>query len=124
MTKYHSSEREVWDLKKCQKAARAIWRDSLGTPGPRGIVQIDSTSYPRYGAKGYNGGCVIDGEWYQGINNPWPLLPEPYVFAGLPSWGTVIVTRVEAQQRKLHVKELDPDGFPWGRNPKDEEDWA
>jgi hypothetical protein len=31
----------------------------------------------------YNGGCIIDGDWYPGVEVPEPLIPKGYELVGL-----------------------------------------
>lgn len=82
---------EVWDAQRCAKAAKHIFRDGMGTPGgPKGLVCVSGSSHPTYGTARYNGGCIRDGEWYEGEYTPFPIIPETYRFRHVSSWGTII----------------------------------
>lgn len=76
---------EIWDEKKCKKAANYTAKDGLGT---------------RYSFKGYyshtievryNGGCIRNGEWYQGERKPLPKLAEGYAWYYRRTWGWQII---------------------------------
>lgn len=72
----------VWDEKKANSFAKKRERDYFGTPDP----------FPGY-LKGwnvetrYNGGTVIEGEWYQGIRRPLPKVPDGFKWIQVISWG-------------------------------------
>ncbi len=77
---------ETWDEKKCAKMAKRIAKDGLGTPYHfRGAVPYLSTG------EVYNGGTVIDGEWYQGWTRPLPILAPGYSWVRVPTWCWRIV---------------------------------
>lgn len=84
--RYHVP-RETWDAKKCAKLAKATQRDGLGTPysfkGYVGNIIQKSVDY--------NGGTVINGEWYQGIVCELPVIPEGFAFVNVPTWGLRII---------------------------------
>ena len=72
---------EVWDAAKCAKMAKRTARDGMGTPYPfKGYIG-DS----HYGQHHYNGGCVRNGKWWQGENNPLPLIAKGYEIVRRPS---------------------------------------
>jgi len=85
-------QKETWDEAKCRKASRHINRDDLGTVvGPKGLINCDSSPYPRFGqTRIYNGGCIRNGEWFNGETIPLPIIPDTYRFRDISSWGTVI----------------------------------
>lgn len=89
---YYIHPQENWSASECAKRASRINRDGLGTVGgPKGLINSDSSPYPSYGqSQRYNGGCIRDGEWYDGETVPLPVIPENYEFVKVPSWGTVI----------------------------------
>lgn len=95
---YHYPQ-ETWSVEKCEKLAKAIATDGLGTPYPfRGFLGAHSGIPPRFGDIRYNGGCVHDDEWYQGEHRPFPILPEGFEIISVPTWGWRIVDR-----RKEHA---------------------
>lgn len=80
---------ETWSAKKCHKAARHIDKDGLGTPYPfRGYYSIQT--HVRY-----NGGTVIDGEWYQSVVRLLPRLAEGFVWRYRLTWGWQIIQTSE-----------------------------
>jgi hypothetical protein len=79
--------REKWDEKKCRKLARAIQRDGVGTPYPfRGYVGNILRK-----TQDYNGGTVINDEWYQGVIHLLPEIPPNFQFVMRISWGYQII---------------------------------
>lgn len=85
-SKTYTHKQETWDEKKCAAMAK---RSRNG--GPRGIIASSASSYPEYGQTiRFNGGRVIDGEWYESEAVPLPNIPDSYEFVNLVSWGTVI----------------------------------
>ncbi len=93
---YYIHPQETWDEKKCAQMAKRVFRDGLGTPGgPKGLINCDSSAYPRYGQSArYNGGCVRDDEWYEGETVPLPIIPDTYEFVQHTSWGTAIRKKI------------------------------
>lgn len=91
--KTYSYPVETWSVAQCEKAAKKIHRDGLGTVGgPRGLIAHAGSSYPMYGQTiRYNGGTTIDDEWYEAVYRPLPKIPAGFHFANVVSWGTVIV---------------------------------
>lgn len=79
---------ETWDEAKCKKLAKRVATDGMGTKYPfKGYVG-DMV----FVAVRYNGGCVREGQWYQGEEWPMPILPSGYKIVQLPNWGFRIVT--------------------------------
>ena len=89
---YYVHAAEVWSADKCDKVAKSIHNADRGTDGPyRGCVASSGSGYPGYGQEQkYNGGCVRDGEWYNGEIIPLPKIPASYEFYVIPTWGTYI----------------------------------
>lgn len=86
--------REVWTAAKCEKAARKINRDGLGTiGGPRGLISHTGSYCCQFGQTvRYNGGFIApDGEHYQAEHKPLPEIPAGFRFEVAPTWGTRIV---------------------------------
>lgn len=88
---WYTRPQEVWDEKKCAKAAKYLHRDSCGTPWPfRGYIYGTAVgSIPKIGGKTrYNGGITREGKWYQGEVIPLPKIHEDYeVVYMTPDWG-------------------------------------
>lgn len=87
--KMHVLPREVWNLEKCTKLANRIDTDGMGTPfSLRGHVTFQ---YPQV----YNGGTIIDGEWFNGIYQDLPEIPEGFTFVHRSSWGWQLIKTPE-----------------------------
>lgn len=96
MTDYNAplyqNKAETWDAKTCEKKAKHVAKDGLGTPYPfKGYIGSSTSIPPKYGAIRYNGGCVREGEWYQGEFFPLPNVAEGFVIQHVPNWGYRIV---------------------------------
>lgn len=83
---FFAPEPEKWDAKKCAQLVDRPGRDSMGSQLPKG----DLYGF-RLGKERFNGGIVIDGKWYQGIDHPAPILAPGYSLKNIPSWGWRIV---------------------------------
>jgi hypothetical protein len=81
---------EVWDAKQCEKAAKHRARDGLGTPYPF-LGYIGSS---QYGIERYNGGTIINDEWYQGVNRPLPKVAKGFELVLRPTWGWQIIKTI------------------------------
>jgi hypothetical protein len=98
---YHHAPQETWSVAECEKARKYAPADHWGNRPPKGIIQGSADARPRYGRQRFNGGIIIDGEWYDGTDNPYPIVPDPYVLAWLTSWGMIITTKEDAEKRGL-----------------------
>ena len=80
--KIYQHKREVWDRKKCSTLAKRVSSDAFGTKHhlPGFLPGL------RVGTFTYNGGCVIEGKWYEGENFPIPKVPEGYEIYYEPTW--------------------------------------
>lgn len=79
---------ETWDEAKCDKAARYAPKDHWGNRPPKGIISRSGSAHVQYGETlRFNGGCVRDGEWYEGERKPLPIIPDTYEIVTLSSWG-------------------------------------
>jgi hypothetical protein len=77
---------ENWDATKCDKAVNYEASDGLGTKYPfKGYLGT------HFGPIRYNGGCVRDGEWYQGENFPLPNIPKNFKIVYVMCWGWRII---------------------------------
>lgn len=77
----------IWDAETCAKLAKRTAKDSLGTPYPfKGYI-----GESQWGVRRYNGGCIRDGEWWQGENFPLPKVAPGYEIIRIPTWGYRII---------------------------------
>jgi hypothetical protein len=91
--KIYKHKRETWSSEKCRKLANTTQKDGMGTPYPfKGYIPGSGGSLPaRFGRTIYNGGCVRNGEWYNGEEFPMPKLAKGFKIERVPSWGLRIV---------------------------------
>ena len=82
METYYQHPAEVWNRVKCERAAKHLARDGLGTPYP-GKGYCPGL---RRGNIRYNGGTIIDGELYSGEEFQLPILAEGFVWDHPPTW--------------------------------------
>jgi hypothetical protein len=85
---------ETWSVAQCEKAAKKINRDGLGTVGgPLGLVSHSGSYHCQLGqTKRYNGGFIApDGEHYASEHKPLPKVPDGFRFEPVTSWGIRIV---------------------------------
>lgn len=83
---------EVWNEARCKKLAAHRAKDGLGTPYPfLGYLGSSACCPATFGTTKYNGGTVINGEWYEGTCKPFPIIPKTYKIVLVPSWGWRIV---------------------------------
>jgi hypothetical protein len=79
---------ETWDAKTCEKKSRHTHEDSYGTKLHfKGYLGSSASIPPFFGKIRYNGGCVHDGQWYDGEIRPFPVLAKGYEIVVVPSWG-------------------------------------
>lgn len=84
--KLYQNPAQKWDAAKCAKMANATAKDGLGTPYPfKGYVGSN------FGEFRYNGGCVRDGQWWQGETLPLPEVAKGYKIVHVQTWGYRIV---------------------------------
>lgn len=89
---YYEHPPEVWDEKKCKRLAKHVPVDAFGTKAPfSGYLGSWSVYYGGYGYQRYNGGCIRDGDWYEGEYRPLPTLAPGYKIVHVTSWGYRIV---------------------------------
>jgi len=83
---------EVWDPATCEKKAKYLAHDGLGTPYPfKGYIGSSASRPSAYGAEIYNGGCIHGNEWYNGENRPLPKVAKGFKIVSVVSWGWRIV---------------------------------
>lgn len=88
---------ETWTETKCKQAAAHAPADHWGNKPPKGLINADSSPYPRYGqTRTFNGGRVINGKWYQSERVPYPIIPDTYEIVHLSSWGDRIQLKTPA----------------------------
>ena len=84
---FYKMPKEVWDADRCEELANRRHRDGLGTPYPwKGYVGHLIRKTERY-----NGGTIIDGKWYQGVEQTLPDVAEGYKLINVLSWGLRLV---------------------------------
>ena len=98
----YSLPQEVWDEARCQQAAKHTATDGLGTKYPfKGYIGNN------YGETRYNGGCVRDGQWWQGEYRPLPRIASGYEIVYVPSWGWRIVVRPRTDSGSNREEQLE-----------------
>lgn len=79
--------KETWDEKKCERLARHLHKDGLGTPYPfKGYVGHLIGQTQRY-----NGGCTRNNKWYEGETFSLPKLAKGFKLVSVPTWGWRII---------------------------------
>lgn len=87
----YTHPQEIWSLQECQRRANYAPKDAWGNRQPKGIIASNASTRAQYGqALNYNGGTVIDNQWYAGEYRPLPQIPPEFEFVSLPGWGTII----------------------------------
>lgn len=94
-------EQEVLSYKDCVRINRSVFKDGLGTPGPRALIQNFGSAVSYYGTQRFNGGTVIDGKWYEGYHRPWPKLPDGWRFESHPAWGVFLLRYGETVRQAI-----------------------
>ena len=83
---------ETWDKATCESKAKHLAKDGMGTAYPfKGYIGSSASRPTAYGTERYNGGIVIDNEWYEATNRPLPKLAKGFKIVVVPSWGWRIV---------------------------------
>jgi hypothetical protein len=104
MPKIYQHPRETWDAKQCEKAAKHVAKDGLGTPYPwPGYIG-------QYGETIYNGGCTRpreNGEWYDGENFPLPIVKPPYQIIHVSTWGYRIIRDITDQELRETLEKIN-----------------
>jgi hypothetical protein len=80
---YYVYPQETWDASRCAAIAK---KRSPYAPF-RGYIGCSASMPPSYGRVRYNGGCVHDGDWWQGEIRPFPELAAGYKIVHVCSWG-------------------------------------
>ena len=87
----YTHPQETWTLQECQRRASYAPKDAWGNRQPKGIIASNASTRAQYGqAFNYNGGTIINNQWYAGEYRPLPFIPPEYEFYTHPSWGTFI----------------------------------
>ena len=94
--KIYKIKPEVWDEKKCRRASRRTAKDGLGTP-----YHFKGYIGSLFGVIRYNGGCIREGEWYNGEDRPLPIVAEGYEIVHVPTWGWQIRLCKPVQEQKM-----------------------
>ena len=90
----YSHPQEIWDEAECVRRAKFNPKKyGVKNPWP-GLIAYSSSPYAEYGTTVYwNGGKIINNEWYQYEHKPLPVIPDSYEFVQRLSWGTYIQKR-------------------------------
>jgi hypothetical protein len=90
MQTFYQHPVQIWDKKTCEKYAKRIATDGMGTKYPfAGYIG----KIPGYGKTIYNGGCIRENKWYNGENYPLPKLAAGFEIVTVSSWGLRIVKK-------------------------------
>ena len=107
---------ETWDEAKCKKLCKRQYVDGYGGKWPfKGYVSDYILGYPGiyFGLViHYNGGCIRDGEWWQGEERHLPIVPPEYEIVHVPTWGYRIVKKGKADEPHRKSSRTKP------RNPE------
>jgi hypothetical protein len=99
--KLYTHPREIWDTKKCARAARRVIKDGLGTPYPwPGYIG-------QYEPKEYNGGCTRDGKEYDGEEYPLPIVAPNYKIIHVSTWGYRIIRIITDQELRETLEKIN-----------------
>lgn len=83
---------EIWDAATCERKAKHLAKDGMGTRYPfRGYIGSSASIPAAYGVTRFNGGTVVNGEWYESTCRPLPILAKGFEIVVVPSWGWRIV---------------------------------
>lgn len=89
--KIYSYPQETWNEQYCKKQSNYAHKDAFGNKSPKGIIAYCGSTYAQYGQTiTFNGGTIIDDEWYNAVHRPLPLIHEDYEFYNMSGWGTAI----------------------------------
>ena len=84
---------ETWDEAKCAKLVRRVAKDGMGTKYHfKGYIGDMLGHYVTRSLQiRYNGGCVREGNWWQGEEWQLPIIPAGYKIITVPTWGLRII---------------------------------
>lgn len=89
-----------WDQKKCERLAKRIARDGMGTKYHfRGYIHPGEIGH--IGGIRYNGGTVIDDEWWQGEEHQLPKLPDGFKFIYVSTWGWRLIKTPACESKPI-----------------------
>ena len=78
---------EKWNKRRCAAAAKHVHLDGCGTALHfKGYIGCPTEPYG-YGKTRFNGGCIHNGDWYEGQIRPLPKVAKGYVIVVIPTWG-------------------------------------
>ena len=100
--------RETWDREKCERLAKHVAKDGLGTPYPWPGYIGSYTSPAAYGDIRYNGGCIHDGQWWQGEHRPLPKIHEDFEIIFVTHWGWRIKKKENADAGRTSPSDVPP----------------
>lgn len=85
---------ETWNKEKCEKMAKRVATDGMGTKYSfKGYIGSSASRPTAYGTERYNGGTVIADEWYEATHRPFPILAEGFEIVVVPTWGWRIIKK-------------------------------
>jgi len=92
--KIYFHKQESWNKAKCEKMARHVAKDGLGTPYPfKGYIGADTGPYAIGVTIRLNGGCVHDGVWHEAEIRPLPQVADGFEIVNVPRYGWRIVRK-------------------------------
>lgn len=92
MGNIYQHKQETWDRAKCERMARHVAKDGMGTPYPfKGYIGSSASVPVAFGLQMYNGLVERGGGLYAGENFPFPKLARGFRIVHVVSWGWRIV---------------------------------
>jgi hypothetical protein len=88
---YYQHPQVTWDKETCEKIAKRTVKDGYGTPYPfKGYIHPPTQLgwHVRY-----NGGCVRNGDWWEGEIFPLPKVSKGFEIEHVSSWGYRLVKK-------------------------------
>ena len=94
---YYNHKPDIWSASKCARLAKANPKNALGTSDGIGYVGHLFGHYAHgSGTIDYNGGCIRNGQWYDGEHFPLPIIASGYELvriAGSPNHWILKTTK-------------------------------
>jgi len=85
---YYQYPQETWDAETCNKIARRVTRDGLGTKNPhQGLIDSRCNPHQGFGKFRPNGGIIIGDKWYEGFVRPLPNVAPGFKIVNISGWG-------------------------------------
>ena len=94
MNDIYQHKPQVWDKTKCERMAKRVATDGMGTKYPfQGYIGSSASRPTAYGTERYNGGCIRNNTWFKGENFPFPILAPGFEIVVVPTWGWRIIKK-------------------------------